>query len=932
MMRTRLLGSSLLAASLALGLCGGFGPPTAFAASYLQRARAALAKGDLQVAQIELSNAVRSDPRSGEARFLLAEVQLRLGDPVAAEVQAKAAEARGYDPRAVVPLLAEAMLAQGHASDLLDQLKPDRSDKVVDSEIDVGRGLAHLARHETAPAATAFAEAEQLDPANANAWFADARLALARGQLDAAKQKVARGLAADPKSVQGNTLNAQIMMIDKDLPGALKLLDATIAARPPAVPARLLRTNILISQGKFAAARADDDAVLKVLPHNVEAQFLDALLLHQAGKNQAADTVLDRLAQLFPQLPKGWFLQAAVKEALGQGEAAAAAARRYVARAPDDVNGAKLLAQIEFHLHRPDQAVAPLAKLVADGKADAQVYDMLGRAYAAVGQPGEAAKNFTKAATLAPNDVGVQTQLASMLLQLGQPNAAVHDLEHALVLDPKQPQVGEALFLAALKTGNLDKAAAALKTVRAAQGDTPVVGNLTGLLQLARLDLSGAKATFQAIVTQHPDFVPAQINLARTLAMQGDDAGYESALAAMLQRQPAAEPALTMLLNSDLSHGRIASARQILEQAHKAAPKNVALLLRLGDLYIRSKQPEKALALTNAAAPNGAPTPALLGLQAAAQLALKQTTEAEDTLTALLAAQPQALAARRELAALKIKSGDYATARDLIKAGIALSPENYQIYLDYALIDLKQSGLPAALATAHTLSAQDLAFATLQALPGDVCMAANQPAEAVKEYQAAAAKNPSLLLTARIAAAMQRQGQTDQAIALLKEWLAQHPDDMKAVRLLAGIDIAHQHYAEAKMYLQQVLAKAPHDAASLNNLAWIDQQLGDGANARSLAEQAYLLQPGPQTADTLGWILTAGGDAAHGLILLRQAHAGSTDPRITYHYAVALHDTGQTAAAIPLLREVAAVKDSFSEKTDAEHLLDKLTKGAAKGS
>jgi len=102
-MRTRLLGTSLLAASLALGLCGGFSPPMAFGASYVQRARAALAKGDLDAAQIELRNAVRSEPQNAEARFLLAEVQLQLGDPVAAETQAKAAEARGYDKRAVVP-------------------------------------------------------------------------------------------------------------------------------------------------------------------------------------------------------------------------------------------------------------------------------------------------------------------------------------------------------------------------------------------------------------------------------------------------------------------------------------------------------------------------------------------------------------------------------------------------------------------------------------------------------------------------------------------------------------------------------------------------------------------------------------------------------------------------------------------------------------
>jgi putative PEP-CTERM system TPR-repeat lipoprotein len=932
MMRIRLLGTSLFAASLAVGLCGGIAPPDAHAESYLQEGRAALARGDLQTAQIQLRNAVRAHPRDGEARFLLAEVQLQLGNPVAAEQQAKAAAAHGYQDSAVIPVLAAAMLAQNHGRELLQQLTPNRTDKVTNSEIEQARGAAYLALNEADKGAAALARAEQLDPANAHAWLADARLALARGQMPAAKEKLARALAADPDSVQARALKAQLMAIDKDVPGALKLLDATIASHPPAVPARLLRANLLMAGGKFAAARADDDAVLKVLPNNVEALFLRAVLLHQEGKNEAADAVLDHLQPVFPELIKGWFLQAAVKESLGQHQAAAAAARRYVAHAPDDPNGAKLLAQIEFELQRPDLAIPPLAKLVADGKADAQAYDMLGRAYAAVGVPGEAVKDFAKAASLAPNDAGVRTQLASTLLRIGRPDAAVAALQHALTIDPKQPQIGEALFLAALKTGDTDKAAAVLAEVRKAQGDTAVVQNLDGLLQLARLDLPAAKARFTAIVAQHPKFMPARINLARTLAMEGDEAGYQSTLSAILQQNPAAEPALTLLANALLAKGQGAAAIQLLDRAHEAQPKDIPLLLRLGDLYIRQKEPEKALALAHAAAPNGAPSVPLLGLQAASQIALKQTQAAQSSLSALIAAEPRALAARRELAALKVQAGDYATARDLIRAGIALAPNNYQLYLDDALIDLKQSGLETALATARALRDQDLGFAPLQALPGDVCMAANQPAEAAKHYEAAAKEHPSLLLATRIAAAMQRQGQTDQAVAMLKDWLGQHPEDIQVASLLSNLEIARKHYAEAKLYLQQVLAKAPHDAGSLNNLAWIDQKLGDTAHARELAHQAYLLEPQPQTADTLGWILTTGGDPARGVILLRQAHAGSADPRIAYHYAVALDDTGQAAAAIPVLRQAVEAKIAYGEKEKAAALLDKLTKGTTKGS
>ncbi len=926
MTRIRLKGASLLAAAVALGI--GLAPAAAMASSYVARARAALAKGDLATAQIELRNAVRDNPRDGEARFLLAQVELEKGNPAAAETQAKAARERGYDERQVVPLLAQSILSQNHPDELLKTLTPTGKDKVVDSEIEVARGTAYLTLNQPKRGGAALAKAEALDPANAIAWFTDARLALGQGNLVAAKAKLARGLAAAPKSVRGRTLQAQIMAIEKNVPGALKLLGDVIKERPPALPARLLRANLLIAQGDFAAARKDDKVVLEVLPGNAEAMFLAAVLYHQEGKNELADQVLDRLQPMFVNLTKGWFLQAAVKDSLGQEEAAAAAARRYVGQSPDDLNGAKLLAEIEFKLHHPERAIPALARLVADKRADAQTYDMLGRAYAAVGDPTEAAKQFRQAALLAPTDVGVKTQLASTLLESGDPNQAVTALSEALALAPKQAQVGEALFLAALKTGDLAKAGDALKKVQAAQGETPVVRNLEGLLQLAHLQLPEAKATFAAIVKTTPDFTPARINLARTLAMQGDQAGYRATLQAILDKNPGSEPSLTLLTNALLGQQDLHGAEALLEKAHAAQPKSIPLVLQLGDLYIRDKEPQKALALVQQMSPDALPGPALLGLQAAAQLALNQPQSAETSLSALLTAEPHALVARRELAALKLKSGDYATARDLIKAGIGLTPNNYQLYVDYALIDFKQNGLDAALATARRLRDQDQGFALLQALPGDVALAAGNLAQAEKEFRDAYSIGPTLLLAARIAGVEERQGKPDAAEKTLQDWVTAHPGDLQALRLLSGVQIARKQYAAAKISLGLILAKVPHDGATLNNLAWIEQKLGDAKAARTFAEQAYLLAPGAQTADTLGWIMTTGGDAARGVILLRQAHSGSADPRIAYHFAVALNDTGARAQAIPLLKQVAATKGDFHEKAEAQAMLSRLTKGS----
>jgi predicted Zn-dependent protease len=186
---------------------------------------------------------------------------------------------------------------------------------------------------------------------------------------------------------------------------------------------------------------------------------------------------------------------------------------------------------------------------------------------------------------------------------------------------------------------------------------------------------------------------------------------------------------------------------------------------------------------------------------------------------------------------------------------------------------------------------------------------------------------PSEMLVGLLTAALWRSDQRVAAINLLSEWIAQHPTDLVATRQLSDLYIAADRYDDAVKQLQLLLNAKPHDPLALNNLAWVYQQQGD-RRAEGLARQAYLVSPGGQTADTLGWILVSDGDAVRGVALLRQAAAQeSGDPRVQYHYAVALRATGGRDEAIRLLTAVVANQAEFPEKADAQKLLDALGKG-----
>jgi putative PEP-CTERM system TPR-repeat lipoprotein len=904
-------------------------PLAAHAADYMTTARASLKKGDLKAAQIDLRNAVRADPQNAEAHYWLGRINFELGDPVASQREAIAARDRGFDPHQAVPLLAQALLAQNKFEELLQTLKPEGKDPALDAAILVSRGYAEVGLKRPEDAQKSFAEAEQVAPNAVEPLLADARLAVARADLAKAQAKIDRAIEAQPKSAEALLAKAQLLRLKNDIPGAIAVLDELITEQPSVLQARLDRASLELAAGKIEAAQGDLDVVMKGSPGNVQGIYLRAVMEAQARNYKAADADLERITAYMGRIQRAFYLQAVIKEQLGQLEQAEDAAQKYLARAPNDLAGYKVLARIQFAKRRPDQVIETLAKVAESGKGDAEAYDLLGRAYAAASRPTEAIEAFQKAEALAPNDVGVQTRLASVRMGMGDVDAAMGDLEHTLTLAPKIPAVGEALFFAALATGDTTKAGNALAKIRAAQGQTEIVDNLEGLYKLAQVDIAGARALFAGLVDKHPDFTPAKINLARVVSMMGDKPGAEKILSDILAKQPTAQPALTMLTSAYVQSSRLPEATALLERAHRAEPTQTRITVSLGDLYIRANQPQRALDLTLSEKGESATTMNILSLRAAAYLAMGQRKDARLTYAEILKRDPSAAPARRQLVGLLVEAGDYESARNVITGGIAASPRNYQLYQDYVSIDLKATGLDAALASADRLQAQDQDFADIRALKGDIYQLANRPDDAVNAYAEASKAAPSSLLTARTAGALLRAGKADEASKLLAAWLVKHPDDMVATEQAAEIAINANRLDDAAKYLEQLLQTRPHDAVGLNNMAWVLQQKGDIARAQALGRRAYILAPGPQTADTLGWILTTSGDAGNGVTLLRQAtNETSADPRINYHYAIALKSTGDRAEARKQLELVVAAKGEFKERAEAQKVLDELSKGS----
>jgi putative PEP-CTERM system TPR-repeat lipoprotein len=922
MMMTYRFRKGMLVAGLT-ACCG----MSAQAADYLTQAQQMLAKGDLRGAQIQLRNAVRSNPSSGAAHFQLALTDLKLGDAVAAEKEARAAREAGYDAAAAISLLGQSYLAEGRASDLLKELTVGpKDDPAVAASILVVRGLALLAQDDPDQAQIALAEAERLAPQSPGPLLAQEQLALRRKDFAAAAQKLDRVLVLDPRSEEALLRKGSLAERQGDQVGALAAYDAAVATAPGAYAARLARAGILIAKGQFANAKADVDATLAAVPNNGTGILMRAVLLLQAGDYKAADAQLEMISTALGRFQQGYLYRALVKQRLGQMEQAADAAGRYAARNPADVNGAKLLAEIQLQMKQPARAIETLSRLASADTHDWGLYELLGRAYELAGNAGLAARSLQKAVTLAPDNAALRNRLAAIRIQIGDASGALRDLEHSLQLVPVQPEAEQMLVQVALANGDIAAATGELDKLRQQVGDTPAVGTIAGLIRFAQLDLDGARSRFEAVLKDHPDWIPAKLALARVDAMQGQTEMSRKLLGEVLAQHPDNTAALPNVISGLLAEGKTAQAVQAAEQAHHAAPDNLALALGLTKLYVQTGAADKAAALIGEIRQDQLPNLSLLALRAEVQEALGHKADAQDLYRQILELSPSDLPVRMKLAGLLIEAKDYDGARPILEEGLGNQPGNYQLLSGLVLVALRAGGLQAGLAKAEALQKVSGNLPAAARLTGDIYMSEKRFGDAASAYSAAMKLAPSSALALHLGQALLAAGQPDKARGALQEWLARYPDDSGAAEVLAGWEIAANQLEDAKAHLKAVLDRRPNDAAALNNLAWIYQKQSNSSQARSLAEHAFLLAPTPQIADTLGWILTEQGDARVGVLLLRDAVSHMpNDPTLRYHLAVALKQTGQHDEAIKLLNQLTAGPENFPDKPEARRVLDELS-------
>lgn len=552
-------------------------------ARHLERGRSHMSQGKVAEAVIEYRNAIKADPRSGEARFELAKALEGSGDPQAAREYLRAAELLPNRPD--VQLRAGALLlewsrfeeARKHAD---TALAADPS--LVDAQILRAFALAGLKDMEGA--ITELERASEGAPGDFRPYASLGAVEALSGDRAEAEAAFKKAVEADPASVQPKLALAYFYWSTHETSEAERLIQQVLAGDSANVPANRLLALL------YGTTRRLDEAEKPLLR------------LVQMNDSRAALALADLyLSTQQPELARPLYESVKSQKALGEVAVARLAgldfragrrAEAYAAldaRLKETPNSIRLMAvkaQMLIDDGRRVDALQIARRAVAADPRSPQAHYVLGAAEAQNRNGDAAAAAYRDALRLHPGMVAAQIELSRLLLLAGEREQALHHAQAAQKAVPAEPRARVNLVRALLHNGDVRQAETDARRLVEQLPDSPTVLALYGHVLLAKSDTAGAVEAFDRALALNPAEIDAvagrmTIDLARN---RPEDARARLARAAAAA--PSSSAVLLTAARFERAEGNATAAEQHLRKALELEPDDIAAYQLLAGLYV----------------------------------------------------------------------------------------------------------------------------------------------------------------------------------------------------------------------------------------------------------------------------------------------------------------------------------------------------------
>jgi putative PEP-CTERM system TPR-repeat lipoprotein len=853
-----------------------------------EKAAALLAKGELNEARIEATNAIQKDENDAEAYLILARVLAAQGDLVTAERTLTRALERGGDVNLVDALRARTLLRIQDYPRILSELKPlpgHRGETLA--LVHAVRGRAELAMRKREDAGKSLEAALAVGAEVPEVQVLNGHIAFIDGKADEALAIVDRALAKTPGHVSGWETKAAMLRMQGKIDDAIAAYDRAAAADPNDASALISAAQLAIQAKRLDVAEQKIQAAAKRAPNTLSLRHTQAMLLFEREQYDKALVALQDILRAQPKFVPAIILAAMTH--LQRGEPNQAETLLRPMAQSGNVPLRRLYATALLRMGDARAALDALKPLLSSEAVDASLLTLAAEVATTLKDHTQATAYYERAAALTPESSGLLALAGISRLAGGESVKGLEALEKASGLSGESIGADAVLAVTHLQRGEYAKALAAARKIQAKTASSPVGFHLAGGAYLGLKDAPAARKQFERAVEIDPAYWPAVNNLARLDVLAGQKDAARARIERVLARDRGNVEAAVALAGLTGDQERLVSH---LEAVRSEDAKALRARIILAQLYVERGRGDQALAIAREAAaiaPQRADAQELLGLT---QFAAGRNSEALTTLRDLATKQPALASVQMRLAQVHTALDDLTSAEAAYRKVLSLQAGNLEALRGLAGVLARQKRVDDALKIAAEIRTAQPKLALGHLLAGDVNFGAKRYGEAIKAYEAAQMLQPSGDLVVKMhlvrVAAGEKPGE-----AMLLKWLGEHPADASVRMHLGTSRYLDGRYKEAAEQFETIVKADPRHGYALNNLASTYLKLED-PRALERAEAALRLLPDDaDVLDTYGLAHTRFGKPALAVEALRKAvnrRPGNVAYRV--NYALALAKTG----------------------------------------
>lgn len=898
-------------------------------AQMLQLSKDYLQNKKIADAVIELKNVLQENPENAEARYLLGEINLQVGDLASAEKEFQRALEMGWNAEAALIGKIRAMIAQRKYKEVLDASSVvDSWSATAQANLQALKALAYAGEGDLLKAKNIVLSAEKLDANAYDVLKATLLLQLTEKKKKDAESTLSKALKLFPENPELMLLSANLAILNKQNEEAISVFEQIIKSGPDKIMtlntkrAHIGILKLAVLEKDFELAQKTRDVFIARNINDPEVNYYLAVAAFGEKNYDQAEEYLQKILQISTDHGPTLLLSGSVSYAKRDFEKAAYYLSKYVVIYPENNKARKLLGRAYLALGQSDEAQAEFNSALNENADDAELIALVGLSEISSGQVQSGIAELEKALAIAPDSRSLKLQLAKAYIATGQTNDAIKQLDEVLQKGDKNFQIRSIKVLAYLQDQNIDMAMKTARQMLAESPDNPDILNLMGSVQIAVKDTVAARKYFNQALAVNADHIGSEMSLARLDEQQGDIASAEKRYLSIHNKKPENITVMTSLARLAAQQGDTANQIKWLEAARQADKKELFSRVALVEIYLKKENIADAETLIRELEEVHSKTPAVLVVKGRLLMAQKRFTQAETIISEFIDARPELDVGYYIQAQNQLALGNKKAALENLRKAYSLKPDVLRNVILLARVEQSTGNYDRVMKLAEEVIKVAPDSAAGYVLKGDALLSTKKNQQALVNFDKAWSYKQNRDIALRRFKVTRRLSTVEEAVPILASWLEEQPDDAAVMLELATAYLIDKQNKKAVIYFEKVLVLQPDNIVALNDLAWL-YGLENNPRALVLAEKAYLLQSeSAGIIDTYGWILLKNNKTAEALTMLKQAADKLPDlPEVQYHYAKALFSAGETAAATRILKPLIESGKVFDGRSDAEIML-----------